>query len=172
MSTSTRASRVIETQVDNPSTHDMENVSDDSHLSDINILCHLVCKTSVEAREIRNFALAWKSLKDPYDNTRLLMHNQLQILFSLPVLEAETSSGVNLIQRGINGCLSTMSIYDVNIDNWDTFLVFICLQRFPKLTTTFVYNVPIKIIDCTSALVSKICRFRKGLRLSNAIVYV
>lgn len=105
----------------------------------------MVRKTSGEAREIvskipltnLSCALAWKSLKDTYDNSRLLVHNQLQIHFSLPSLEPETSLFMKSTQRGIYGCLTAMIIYDVKTNNWDPFLVFICLQRLPKLTQKF-----------------------------------
>lgn len=99
----------------------------------------MVRKTSGEAREIvskfpltnQSCALAWKSLKDTYDNSRLLVH------FSLPALETETSLFMKSTQRGIYGCLTAMIIYDVKTNNWDPFLVFICLQRLPKLTQKF-----------------------------------
>lgn len=115
-----------------------------ARLSDIERLCHLVRKTSGEAREIvskfpltnRSFVLAWKSLKETYDNPRVIVHNQLKILFSLPVIDIETSSNLKSLQRGINGCLSAMSIYDISTDNWDPIIVFLCLQRLPKITQT------------------------------------
>ncbi|XP_058987179.1 uncharacterized protein LOC131806656 [Musca domestica] len=113
-------------------------------LTDVEKLCHLVRKTSGEAREIvskfplinRSFELAWKALVETYDNPRLLVHNQLKVLFDIPVLYSETSSGLKSIQCGINGCLSSMSVYDVNTENWDPILVFLCLQRLPKITQT------------------------------------
>lgn len=115
-----------------------------SRLSDIERLCHLTRKTSGEAREIisrfplthRSFGLAWKALKDNYDNPRLLVHNQFKILFALPILQNESASGLKTLQRGINACLSAMSIYDIRTENWDPFLVFLCLQRLPKITQT------------------------------------
>ncbi|XP_075163297.1 uncharacterized protein LOC142235931 [Haematobia irritans] len=115
-----------------------------SRLSDIEKLCHLLKKTSGEARDVvskfplthRSFALAWKALKGTYDNTRLLVNHQLKLLFDLPVLESETSSGLKKLQRGISTCISTMSIYDVATDDWDPILVFLCLQRLPKCTVT------------------------------------
>ncbi|XP_061396698.1 uncharacterized protein LOC133332313, partial [Musca vetustissima] len=115
-----------------------------SRLSDIERLCHLVRKTSGEAREIvskfpltnRSFVLAWKSLKETYDNPRVIVHSQLKLLFSLPVLDSETCSNLKSLQRGINGCLSAMSTYDISTDNWDPIIVFLCLQRLPKITQT------------------------------------
>ncbi|XP_075157736.1 uncharacterized protein LOC142231004 [Haematobia irritans] len=115
-----------------------------SRLTDVERLCHLVRKTSGEAREIvskfplthRSFALAWKALVDAYDNKRVLVHNQLKSLFAISAVTIETSSGLKSIQRGINGCLSALNTYEVSTDNWDQILVFICLQRLPRITQT------------------------------------
>ncbi|XP_075150623.1 uncharacterized protein LOC142224721 [Haematobia irritans] len=115
-----------------------------SRLTDVERLCHLVRKTSGEAREIvskfplthRSFALAWKALVDAYDNKRVLVHNQLKSLFAISAVSVETSAGLKSIQRGINGCLSALNTYEVSTDNWDQILVFICLQRLPRLTQT------------------------------------
>ncbi|XP_075150746.1 uncharacterized protein LOC142224853 [Haematobia irritans] len=115
-----------------------------SRLTDVERLCHLVRKTSGEAREIvskfplthRSFALAWKALVDAYDNKRILVHNQLKSLFAISAVAVETSAGLKSIQRGINGCLSALNTYEVSTDNWDQILVFICLQRLPRITQT------------------------------------
>ncbi|XP_061395675.1 uncharacterized protein LOC133331292, partial [Musca vetustissima] len=115
-----------------------------SRLSDIERLCHLIQKTSGEAREIvsnfpltnRSFSLAWKSLQDTFDNKRMLVYNHLKLLFDLPALEKESLIGLKTLQRGMNSCISAMSVYDVITDHWDPMLVFICLQRLPKLTVT------------------------------------
>lgn len=104
----------------------------------------MVQQTSDEAREIvakfplthRSFGLAWRALQDTYDNKRILVNTHLKLLFDLPILESETSDGLKTLQRGINGCLSAMEVYDIETDNWDPILVFICIQRLPKLTVT------------------------------------
>ncbi|XP_065365681.1 uncharacterized protein LOC135958718 [Calliphora vicina] len=111
-------------------------------LSNIERLCHLLKKTKCEAREIvskcphtnEGFDIAWKNLSDTYDNPRLLVNDQLKRLFGLPYLDKESSSELKLLQRGINGCLSAMSTYDIPTQNWDPILVFICIQRLPSLT--------------------------------------
>ncbi|XP_061392014.1 uncharacterized protein LOC133327512 [Musca vetustissima] len=113
-----------------------------SRLSDIERLCHLVQKTIGETREIvskfplthKSFAMAWQSLKDTYDSKRILVHNHLKLLFDLPFIESESSSNLKILQRSINGCISAMSVYDVATDHWDPILVYICQQRLPKLT--------------------------------------
>ncbi|XP_061394827.1 uncharacterized protein LOC133330409, partial [Musca vetustissima] len=115
-----------------------------SGISDIERLCHLNKKTSGDAHEIvakfslthTNFGLAWKALKRTYDNPRILVNHQLKLLFDLPVIDNETSSGLKKLQRGINGCISSMSNYDVSTEDWDPILVFICLQRLPQNCVT------------------------------------
>ncbi|XP_073841230.1 uncharacterized protein [Musca autumnalis] len=117
---------------------------DNSRLSDIEKLCYLLKKTSGEAKDIvskfplthKSFALAWSALKETYDNVRILVNNQLKLLFDLPVLDTESSAGLKNLQRAINGCISAMAIYDVSTNDWDPILVFLCIQRLPKTTVT------------------------------------
>ena len=113
-----------------------------SRLSKIERLCHLVRKTSGEAREIvskcpltnQGFDVAWQNLSKAYENPRMLVNNQLKSLFGLPFLDKETSSDLKSLQRGINACLTAMSIYDISTNSWDPIIVFICIQRLPTST--------------------------------------
>ena len=115
-----------------------------SRLSNIEKLYHLIRKTSGEAKEIVSkyplsnlgFELAWTNLKAAYENPRMLVNNQLKLLFNLPVLEKETYDGLKNLQRGINSCLSALSIYKVSTENWDPIIIFICVQRLPDCTVT------------------------------------
>ncbi|XP_075155253.1 uncharacterized protein LOC142228641 [Haematobia irritans] len=113
-----------------------------ARLSNIERLCHLVRKTSGEAREIvsrfpllgRSFTLAWDVLRENFDNPRMLVNNQLKLLFALPTLNQETDSGLKDLQRGIRACLSAMSVYEVDTSGWDPIIVFMCIQRLPSST--------------------------------------
>lgn len=103
-----------------------------------------VRKTSGESREIVSkfpltnirFSIAWKALTEAYDNTRILVNDQLKKLISIPTLEHETSSGLKNIQRGIRPCLSQMSVNKLDTKRWDPILVFLYIQRLPNLTVT------------------------------------
>ncbi|XP_075150788.1 uncharacterized protein LOC142224895 [Haematobia irritans] len=102
-----------------------------SRLSDIERLCHLLKKTSGDAREIvrrfpltdRSFELAWRTLKETYDNLRILISNQLKLLFDLPVLDTDA-------------CISAMAVNNVSTNDWDPILIFLCVQRLPKISVT------------------------------------
>ncbi|XP_037828692.1 uncharacterized protein LOC119616431 [Lucilia sericata] len=115
-----------------------------SRLSNIERLCYLVKRTDKEAREIVSkcpltnlgFDIAWKSLKDTYENPRMLVNNQLKGLFGLETISKETSSSLKTLQRGINGFITAMAIYEISTQNWDPILVFICIQRLPSQTVT------------------------------------
>ncbi|XP_037821723.1 uncharacterized protein LOC119610536 [Lucilia sericata] len=107
-------------------------------------MCHLIRKTSGDAKEIvakypishLGFDMAWNSLRAAYENPRMLVNNQLKSLFNLPIIEKETSEGLKTIQRGINSCLSALSIYNVSTENWDPIIVFLCVQRLPDNSVT------------------------------------
>ncbi|XP_037806234.1 uncharacterized protein LOC119600209 [Lucilia sericata] len=113
-----------------------------SRLSNIERLCHLIRKTEGEAKDIvtkyplinESFDLAWRDLKETYENTRMLVHNQLKLLFGLPSFDKESITALKTLQRGINSCLTALSIYKIPTENWDPIIIFICIQRLPRST--------------------------------------
>lgn len=115
---------------------------DNPSVSPIRGLLYLLEKTKGDAHDIvasfpqthRSLDLAWKALTSAYDNPRLLVNNQLRVMFGLPLLEHETSDGLKTILRGISGCLSALATYEVPTNSWDPILVFLCIQRLPKAT--------------------------------------
>lgn len=80
------------------------------------------------------FDIAWRNLRETYDNPRMLVNNQLKPPFSLPFYDKETSANLKSIQRGINGFLTAMRTYDISTQSWDPILVFLCIQRLPSNT--------------------------------------
>ncbi|XP_075162853.1 uncharacterized protein LOC142235486 [Haematobia irritans] len=105
-------------------------------------LYHLRNKTQGSAGAIvkrytlcdENFDLAWKALKIRYENKRVLVDNQLKILFNIPVAEEETSESVQRIQSTVNDCLSTLKTLDVKIEHWDPILIYLISTKLPDRT--------------------------------------
>lgn len=94
-------------------------------------------ETSGDVRDIvAKFAHAWRELKTTYNNPRILVSEQLRKLFSLPPVEQESSTGLKSLQRGINGCLSALGVYEISTRDWDPIIVFLCMQRLPNNTIT------------------------------------
>ncbi|XP_073821387.1 uncharacterized protein [Musca autumnalis] len=95
---------------------------DNSCLSSVEKLFHLVKKTKGEAKEIvqkspltnSGFAQAWSSLCDRYENKRVLVNGQLKVLFNLPDVRSESAQGLKRLQRDINSCISVLKTYDID----------------------------------------------------------
>ncbi|XP_073831493.1 uncharacterized protein [Musca autumnalis] len=117
---------------------------DNSRLSSVEKLFHLVQKTKGEAKEIvqkspltnNGFAQAWSSLCDRYENKRILVNGQLKVLFNLPTVHFESSQGLKRLQRDINSCISVLKTYDIDVKSWDPIFVFLCSNRLPDSTLT------------------------------------
>ncbi|XP_036340319.1 uncharacterized protein LOC118749623 [Rhagoletis pomonella] len=113
-----------------------------TRLSYVEKLFHLLRKTSGEAKEIvskspltnQGFDLAWANLKATFENKRVLVNRQLKLLFALPVIRTESASALKNIQSNINGCLAALAMYDIDVSNWDPIIVFLCSNRLPETT--------------------------------------
>lgn len=111
-------------------------------LSPAQKLFHLRGKTRGEAYQIvskfdlvdENFQLAWDALKNRYENTRILVHQQMKYLFGIQVAQSETPKTIRLIQRGINDSLSIFKSYKIKTENWDPILVHHCSTKLPEET--------------------------------------
>ncbi|XP_075163011.1 uncharacterized protein LOC142235633 [Haematobia irritans] len=111
-------------------------------LSPAQKLFHLRGKTRGEAYQIvskfdlvdENFQLAWDALKHRYENTRILVHQQMKTLFGIQVAQCETPKSIRVIQRGINDSLSIFRSYKINTENWDPILVHHCSTKLPEET--------------------------------------
>ncbi|XP_075159324.1 uncharacterized protein LOC142232403 [Haematobia irritans] len=90
-------------------------------------LYHLRNKTKGSAGAIvkryalcdENFNLAWTALKTRYENKRVLVDNQLKILFNIPVATTENSESLQRIHSTVKDCLSTLSSLQVKVETWD-----------------------------------------------------
>ncbi|XP_075158057.1 uncharacterized protein LOC142231329 [Haematobia irritans] len=81
-----------------------------------------------------NFDLAWNALKSRYENKRVLVDNQLKILFNIPTVTTETSESIQRIQSTVNDCLATLKTLEVDIDHWDPILIYLISTKLPDKT--------------------------------------
>ncbi|XP_075157751.1 uncharacterized protein LOC142231017 [Haematobia irritans] len=111
-------------------------------LSQAQKLYHLRCKTRGEALQIvqrfdlvdSNFVLAWEALKNRYENTRILVHQQMKKLFGAPVASSETPKSIRQIQSCINDSVSIFKSFKVKTDDWDPILIHLCSTKLPEET--------------------------------------
>ncbi|XP_049316322.1 uncharacterized protein LOC125779271 [Bactrocera dorsalis] len=111
-------------------------------LSPVEKLFHLNQKTRGEAKAIVSkapltndgFALAWNNLLCRYENKRVLVNTQLNLLFKLPHISTESETELRNLQREINSCISALQIHGINTDSWDAIFTYLCSIRLPDYT--------------------------------------
>ncbi|XP_036346789.1 uncharacterized protein LOC118756107, partial [Rhagoletis pomonella] len=111
-------------------------------LTPVEKLFHLNQKTLGEAKDIvrkcpltnEGFATAWKNLTDRYENKRILVNSQLQILFNLKAIENECGVSIKKLQRDINNCISSLKSHKIDISNWDAIFTYLCSTKLPEST--------------------------------------
>lgn len=81
-----------------------------------------------------NFKLAWDALKIRYENPRILVHQQMKQLFSIPASQTETPKSIRQIQSGIDNSLVIFQSYKINTANWDPILIHLCSTKLPEET--------------------------------------
>ncbi|XP_041451946.1 uncharacterized protein LOC121405344 [Drosophila obscura] len=118
-----------------------------SRLSLVEKLYHLTAKTSGDPKSIvekspltkSGFESAWAALRNRYENNRLLVTNQINILLFLPGIESETSRALKELQSTMQAVLTALALAHSKVctDNWDSLLVTICASKLPKSTRAF-----------------------------------
>ncbi|XP_046801098.1 uncharacterized protein LOC111682254 isoform X1 [Lucilia cuprina] len=105
-------------------------------------LFHLRNKTRNEAGAIvkryplcdDSFDLAWNALKARYENKRVLVDHQLQILFNIPIATSEDSKTLQKIHSTVADVLQTLHTLNVNTENCDFFIVHLVCSKLPNET--------------------------------------
>ncbi|XP_046811695.1 uncharacterized protein LOC124421028 [Lucilia cuprina] len=113
-----------------------------SKLSPVTKLYHLRNKTRGEAGDIvkryplshENFELAWNALKTRYENKRVLVDNQIKLLFNIPPATAENSESIRRIQSSVNDSLATLRTLGVEVESWDPILIRLISTKLPDFT--------------------------------------
>lgn len=103
---------------------------------------HLTNKTTGEAKDIvkkrpltnQGFDLAWSSLCTRFENRRVLVNGQLKLVFSLPTISSESGQSIKQLQRDVNSCISTLKLYDIDVESWDPIFVFLSSKCLPDNT--------------------------------------
>ncbi|XP_065361992.1 uncharacterized protein LOC135955567 [Calliphora vicina] len=113
-----------------------------TRLSEVEKLFHLKQKTSGEAKEIVDnapltndgFLIAWNQLTSQYENRRMQINAQLKTLLNLPLVSTMCSASIRKLQRKINCCIANLNSLDIDTDQWDPILVYLCTSKLPRET--------------------------------------
>ncbi|XP_059217443.1 uncharacterized protein LOC131994669 [Stomoxys calcitrans] len=129
-----------------PSFRDMFTAIYTKHpkLSAAQKLFHLRAKTRGEANQIvkqfaltdNNFDLAWESLRQRYENHRILVNHQLRKIFEIDNVTSERGKALRNLQYTVNNCLAVLKTYNISVMSWDPFLVYWVSSKLPEETLT------------------------------------
>ncbi|XP_075170131.1 uncharacterized protein LOC142242439, partial [Haematobia irritans] len=105
-------------------------------------LYHLRNKTKGSAGAIvkryslcdENFEHAWNALKSRFENKRVLVDNQMKILFNIPAAKTENSESLQKIHSTVNDCLCTLRSLGIIVDDWDPILIYLVSTKLPEET--------------------------------------
>lgn len=82
-----------------------------------------------------NYAIAWASLKDRFENKRVLIHNNLRKLFNQRRAE-ESASSIRKLLDTPRECTNSLKIHGIDIMSWDCILVYLVSQFIPAESNT------------------------------------
>lgn len=81
-----------------------------------------------------NYEAAWKTLKDRYDNSRLIVSSHLNIFLGMESLQKETNSGLRRMIDITNETTRSLGAMKRPVEHWDDILVHILVSKLPKAT--------------------------------------
>lgn len=82
-----------------------------------------------------NYELAWKALKERFENKRALLTTTLRQLFGQSHAE-ETAIGIRKLLDTSRECTEALKIQGIDIASWDCILVYIISQHIPPTSLT------------------------------------
>lgn len=111
-----------------------------------------------------NYSVAWELLLNRYNNSRLLVHNHVRALFSLPALTKESPNLIRMLIDTVLKNLRALKILGEPTGSWDTLIIFMIVSKLDKTTereweqykSTLPSNndtlIPLKVDDMISYL--------------------
>lgn len=81
-----------------------------------------------------NYAAAWDTLKQRYDNDRLIVSSLLNVFLNMEAVKQETGSGLRRMVDITNETTRSLAAMKRPVENWDDILVYILVSKLPKST--------------------------------------
>lgn len=81
----------------------------------------------------KNYEEAWKILKNRFENERLIVNKQLDLLFDMPKMTSQ--NGLEAILNTANGVVHSLKALNMPIEHWDAFLCRAVERKFDVTTT-------------------------------------
>lgn len=82
------------------------------------------------------FEIVWANICTRYENKRILINSQLNILFNLQPIHSESGLAIKNLQGDINSCINTLKLYGIDVASWNPIVIYLCSNRLPDATLT------------------------------------
>ncbi|XP_062557210.1 uncharacterized protein LOC134222074 [Armigeres subalbatus] len=80
------------------------------------------------------YNIAWNILEAKYENHKLIAHEHLKALFSVPVMKSESFDALNTVLMTFKVNLQQLEKLGENTENWSTILAFMLTQKLDTAT--------------------------------------
>lgn len=124
--------------------HDLFNsiIHGNASLSDVQRLQYLRASLSGDALSIisaleisdQNYAVAWNTLRERYDNKRVVVSTHIKAILELPDMIKENVSELRQISYGVVKHLPALKALRKPVDTWDDLLIHILSSKLDPLT--------------------------------------
>ncbi|XP_026476050.1 uncharacterized protein LOC113381314 [Ctenocephalides felis] len=81
-----------------------------------------------------NYDIAWKILKDRFENKRLIIHNHIKAIFDSPKCSRESHTELRTLLETTSRHLRSLESLGEPTDKWDTIIIFIFTNKFDTRT--------------------------------------
>lgn len=81
-----------------------------------------------------NYVVAWELLLSRYDNSRLLVHNHIKSLFTIPMRTKESPSQLRQLIDNVLKNLRALKILGEPTEHWDTIIIYLVVSKLDQVT--------------------------------------
>lgn len=81
-----------------------------------------------------NYTVVWNVLEKRFENKKLLVNAQLQILFNQKPVKQESAQAIKGLLDTTNQCIENLKNLNVDVSGWDPLLIFMITERMPAET--------------------------------------
>lgn len=81
-----------------------------------------------------NYAVAWETICNRFDNKRLLTHNHIQAIFNINHMQEESSSDIRNIIDTLNKHLRALNALGQSTEHWDALIIYVISAKIDNIT--------------------------------------
>ncbi|XP_043263201.1 uncharacterized protein LOC122403641 [Colletes gigas] len=81
-----------------------------------------------------NYGLAWKALKDRFEDRNTIKHDHIRTLWDLPVLTKESYSGLRRLLDDMKNSLLALNALGEPTEHWDSLIIYLLTTKLDTVT--------------------------------------